>query len=344
VPNLLSEELVGQFFGVGSLGEKDHNSPLAYVKRLALPYSFQITALREEDMIRQFGSLVDNYEELGDFILESDIHTYREITGEDEPILPDEAHMHSLYSLMDDTEYSYFKTQQTAPATMCFSIRGTDGKQLLNRSMFHFFERLMARIALGQMKHLIRFCKTIIMCQDDPGLGFVRNLIETGHVTDITLKRIVEKTDDIYPAGAIPAYHYCDDWRELKKDDWYILWDSKPKLAHIDVVRYPPEITSEQAEKMNKFMRKGGGLAIGVLPNIDDAYSSSVLDTLEKNLNSTLSKMLSSGVDVDLVKRNTMISTQCGLSGASVKLTREIHEQSVHFRSRFLDILETLAR
>jgi len=344
VTNLLPEDLIGQFFGVGSLGEKDHNSPLLYMKELALPYSFQVTALRDEDMIRQFGSVIDSYEENGDFVLDVDIHTYREVTSEDEPILPDEAHLHSLYSLMDGTRYPYFKTQQTAPATMCFSIRGTDGKQLLNRSMFHFFERLMSRIALGQKKHLARYCDSIILCQDDPGLGFVRSMIEKGQVTDISLEQIVRTTDKIYPSGVIPAYHYCDDWRDLKKDDWYILWESKPKLAHIDVVRYPPDVTMEQAEVMNHFMKNGGGLAIGVLPNVDDAYSSSVVDTLEKNLTSTVAKMINCGIDIDLVKRNTMVSTQCGLSGASVQLTREIHEQSKHFKSMFHDIIERIAR
>ena len=342
--SLLPEQLAGQFFGVGSLGETDHISPLLYMKKLAIPYSFQITALREEDMIRQFGAVVEGYEEEGDFVLDSSIHTYRDVTGEDEPILPDEKHMHSLYSLMDGTVYPYFKTQQTAPATMCFSIRGSDGKQLLNRSMFYFFERLMSRIALGQLKHLEKFCSVIILCQDDPGLGFVRNMIVKGQVTDISLEQIVQRTDAIYPIGVIPAYHYCDDWRELKMEDWYILWDSVPKLAHIDVVRYPPDITSEQAEKMNKFMKRGGGLALGVLPNIDDAYSSPVLETLDQNLNSTLTKLIHNGVDIDLIRRNTMISTQCGLSGASVHLTREIHEQSINFKKRFLDIVERINR
>jgi hypothetical protein len=342
--NLLPKELAGQFFGVGSLGETDHKSPIQYIKKLTLPYSFQVTALREEDMIRQFGSVVEGYEEEGDFVLDSDMHIYREITGEDEPILPDEAHMHSLYSLMDGTNYRFFKTQQTAPATMCFSIRDSDGKQLLNRSMFHFFERLMSRIALGQVKHLKKFCEVIIICQDDPGLGFVRNMIETNKVTDISLKQIVQRTDKIYPPEVIPAYHYCDDWRALNRDDWYILWDSIPKLVHIDVVRYPPDITSEQAEKMNNFMKKGGGLALGVLPNIDDGYSKPVIETLEHNLTSTLTKLIHSGVDDALMQRNTMVSTQCGLSGASIALVREIHEQSVHFKKRFLDILETINR
>jgi hypothetical protein len=202
----------------------------------------------------------------------------------------------------------------------------------------------MSRIALGQMKYLEKFCKAIILCQDDPGLGFVRNMIETRQVTDISLEQIVKKTDDIYPLGVIPAYHYCDDWRELKSEEWYILWESKPKLAHIDLVRYPPDITSEQAEKMNEFMKKGGGLALGVLPNIDDAYSSPVLETLSQNLTSALTKLIHNGVDINYIRRNTMISTQCGLSGASIHLTREIHEQSNHFKEKFLDILERINR
>jgi len=169
-------------------------------------------------------------------------------------------------------------------------------------------------------------------------------MIEKGQVTDISLEQIVKTTDKIYPSGVIPAYHYCDDWRDLKKDDWYVLWESKPKLAHIDVVRYPPDVTIEQAEVMNDFMKNGGGLAIGVLPNVDDAYSGSVVDTLEKNLTSTVAKMINCGIDIDLVKRNTMVSTQCGLSGASVQLTREIHEQSTHFKSMFHDIIERVAR
>jgi hypothetical protein len=341
---LLPEKLAGQFFGVGSLGEKDHKAPLRYIKQMALPYSFQITAIREEDMIRQFGAAIDRFEEEGNLVLDVDIHTYREIIDSDETILPQERNLHSLYSMMDGTDYPFFKTQQTAPATMCFSIRGKDGKQLLNRSMFRFFERLMERIAKGQVEYLLGHCKNIILCQDDPGLGFVRNMIETGQVKDISLEQIIEKTDSIYPERAIPAYHYCDDWRDLKKDDWYILWDSIPKLVHVDLVRYPPEISAEHAEKMNEFMRRGGGFALGVLPNIDDGYSRSVLETLEANLTSTLTLMSKKGIDMDLMKRNSMISTQCGLSGASIGLTRAIHEESIHFKSKFIDILERTAR
>jgi hypothetical protein len=169
-------------------------------------------------------------------------------------------------------------------------------------------------------------------------------MIDTGQVKDISLEEIIEKTDSIYPERVIPAYHYCDDWRELKKDDWYILWDSIPKLVHIDLVRYPPEVSTEHAEKMNEFMKRGGGFALGVLPNIDDGYSGTVLETLEANLASTLTLMSKCGIDMDLVKRNSMVSTQCGLSGASIELTREIHMESIQFKSKFVDTLERTAR
>ena len=327
----MPEQLTGHFFGVGSLGEPDSSVPKKYISKLTLPYVYQLTASRNEDMIRQFAAVIDDFEENGDFILDVDIHTYREITSEDGSLLPEEVNLHALYSLIDGTNYPFFKTQQTAPSTMCFSIRDSDGNQLVNRSMFHFFERLMSRIAQGQFNHLKEHCKTIIFCQDDPGLGFVKNMIETGKVTDLTLEQIIQKTDGIYPEGVIPAFHFCDDWRGLQKDDWFPLWESKPKLAHIDVVRYPPIVESGQAEKMNKFMQNGGGLALGILPNVDDSFSQSVLDTLRSNLTSIFQSFTNSGVDLELVRRNSMVSTQCGLSGASPKLTREIHELSSEF-------------
>ncbi len=287
-------------------------------------------------MIRQFAALIDEFEENGDFILDVDMYTYREITSDDQPLLVRAENFHSLYSLMDGTHYPYFKTQQTAPATMCFSIRGSDGKQLVNRYMFHFFESLMRRIAQGQYEHLSKSCGMIILCQDDPGLGFVKQMIESGHMNDLSFKQIINLTDGIYPKQVIPAYHYCDDWRLLVENEWYPLWESKSKLVHIDVVRYPPEINPQQAEKINAFLKRGGGLALGILPNVDDSYSKPILATLTDNLSRTIDLCQKSGIDVELLRSSSMISTQCGLSGASQELTRKIHELSPSFKEIFM--------
>jgi len=326
---------------VGSLGELDPSIPVEYVKKLMLPYTYSITALHEEDMIRQFAVLAEGFEKEGDFILDVDIHTYREMISDDEPLMLDKAHGHSYYLMMDGTKYPIFKTQQTAPATMCFSIRDSSGKHHLTKNMFHFFQRLMARIAIGQVEHLRRFSDKLILCQDDPSLGHVFEIINQGHLPGLTIKELVQKTDSVYPEGVIPAFHYCDDWRLLDFNGWYPLWESKPKLAHIDVVRYPPKVIQEQAMKMNEFMKHGGGLALGVLPNVDDSYSQSILETLEINLNQSFLLLKESGVDLDLVEKNTMVSTQCGLSGASPELSRKIHEESSNFHEIFFRTLET---
>jgi hypothetical protein len=326
---------------VGSLGEPNPSIPVDYVKKLNLPYAYSITALREEDMIRQYAVLVEEYEEEGDFVLDVDIHTYREMVNDDGPLILDKKHGHSLYLMMDGTRYPIFKTQQTAPATMCFTIRDSSGKQHVTQNMFLFFQSLMKRIAVGQVEHLSKFCDTLILCQDDPSLGYVFEMIKQGQVPGLTLKELIKKTDGVYPVSVIPAFHYCDDWRRLDFDGWYPLWESKPKLAHIDVVRYPPDVKQEQASKMNEFMKHGGGLALGALPNVDDSYSKSILETLEINLNQSFHLLKESGVDMDLVKRNTMVSTQCGLSGASPELSRRIHEESSKFQEIFLQTLES---
>ncbi len=342
ITDLLPKELVGHFFGVGSLGESTPSVPVEYVKKLELPYAYRITALPEEDMIRQFAALVEGYEKEGDFILDVDIHTYREITTDDEPLMLDKQHGHSFYLLNDGAHYPCFKTQQTAPSSMCFSIRDSMGKQHVTQGMFHFFQRLMTRIAHGQVNYLKQFCDTIILCQDDPGLGHVTAMITQGKAPGLGLREIFQKTDSVYPNSVVPAFHYCDDWRQLNFEGWYPLWETRPKLVHIDVVRYPPQVSEEQARKIGDFLKKGGGLALGTLPNVDDSYTKPVLDTLQENLTQSVQLLYDSGVDLSLVKRNTMISTQCGLSGASPELSKRIHDESLNFRDIFFQVVETV--
>jgi hypothetical protein len=329
--NLLPEELVGEFYGVGSLSETNPVKPLDYVRTLRVPYTYQLTSIKEEDMIRQIAYLVDGFEKNGEFILDLDIHTYRSIVNEDTSLLLDDKHARSLYLMIKDERFEYLKTHQTAPASMCFSTRGSDGKQLVSRSMFRFYASLTKRIAQGQYEHLSSHCDTLILSQDDPAIGFVYEMIERGKVEDLTLKYIGNVTNSLFPQNTIPAYHYCYDWRILQEGDWHYLWNSIPKIVHIDVLSFPPSLKEEQAEKVNHFLEKGGGLALGVLPNVDDGYNTSVRDTLKHNLKETLKMFKESGVSLDLLKMNTMLSTQCGLHSASIGLITEIHETSRDF-------------
>ncbi len=339
---LVPEELVGQFFGVGSLSETDPAAAKDYVSKIALPYAFQLPSHPEEDMIRQIGSLVDGYENAGGFTLDIDMYTFREIVGNDSPIIFDRLCARGLYEMIDETKYSYFKTQQTAPATMCFSIRDSNGQQLISKRMCFFFVKLLSRLAQGQVELLTKHCIKIILSQDDPALGFLIQALENTTETDLTPWEIVQSTDRVFPKEVIPSYHYCDDWRTLRKDERYLLWESKPKIIHIDLLTYPVDIDSEQAEAINAFLESGGGLALGILPNRDDAFSGPIQEILEKNLENALAGFKRVGVHMELLKECCMVSTQCGLLRASPDLARRLHIESNSFPEIFKRVVKAL--
>ncbi len=344
VRRLLPEELVGSFFGVGSLSVNDPEKPLEYVSTMRLPYWYQLPALPEEDMVRQFAYVIDGFEDEELFTLDIDVHTFQEVLTDDTPIEIDADHAHGLYLMRDlGRRFEFFKTQQTAPATMCFTIRDPDGHQLISKSMVRFFASLMRRIAVWQYQFLKNFCDTIILCQDDPALGFVIQMIRRGEVSAMDPRWIVRETDSVYPSEIIPSYHYCEDWRTLYEGEKHLLWDGSPKIVHIDLVAYPPdpdEKGAEAGEKINRFIERGGAIALGVLPNVDDGYKSSVLETLRERLTATLSRFVECGVDKDLLAENALISTQCGLSRASPRLAEEIHRTS----QRFPEVLRDCVR
>ncbi len=328
---LLPDELIGEFYAVGSVSNKNHDAPLEYTRKVKLPYAFTLPNLHEEDMIRQFAALVPDFEKEGNLTQDIDLHTYREFTESDEPLLPYEKNFLSLYRMVGKGNYAFFKTQQTAPASMCFSIRDKTGKQLISKSMFHFYASLMKRIAEGQCRHLMNHCDNLMLCQDDPALGYVIEIINRGDVSNLTLKHIAKVTDNIYPDEVIPSFHYCDDWRKLLFNDWHIIWSSRPKIAHLDVLAYSPETDTEQAEMMNKFLENGGGIALGVLPNRDDAFTGEIPGVLRYNLTAALEAFQTSGVSLDLLQPRCMVSTQCGLYAASDSLSRSIHLESSQF-------------
>ncbi len=323
--SILPESLVGRFFGVGSLVEAVLDDAQEYVLGLALPYAYQRPENPKEDMIRQFGALLKGFEDEGTFIYDANFDAYCKMLSGEDILLPLPENFRSTYTLPKGRNFPFFKSEHTAPSTMCYSIRGIDGKQHLTPQMFRFFSALMSRVARGYQKHFADSVENLVICQDDPAFGFVVEAINVGNAPGLTAQQMMKTTDSIYPEGVIPAYHYCYDWRILEEDGTHLIWQSKPKIAHLDLLTYPPDIDQVQAELVNKFLDMGGCIALGILPNVDTAYHESVIEYFNKSLRTTLSRLDAAGVSMDLMQANCMVSTQCGLSGATPALSREIH-------------------
>ena len=170
---MLPKELVGHFLGVGSLVETKFGEAWEYVQNLTLPYAFQRPSIPEEDMIRQFGVLLDGFEKDGTFIYDITLDAFTEMLNDATSLIPEEKFFHSIYEMVKRGPFSKFKTQLTAPASMCYSIRDSSGQQLLTPQMFRFFSLLMERVGRGYLKHFEQKVDTLFVCLDDPALGFV---------------------------------------------------------------------------------------------------------------------------------------------------------------------------
>ncbi|MEM4735913.1 MAG: hypothetical protein QXS20_09390 [Candidatus Thorarchaeota archaeon] len=329
---VVNDDLRGQFLGVGSVRGTDPTIPRAYVSRIAVPYWFQLPERPTEDMVRQFVYLVDGFERYSPMTLDLDIGTFREIIEDESPLLPDADHASGLYMMIEgERQYVNFKTQQTAPATLCHTVRDRSGEKMISTDTFRFFSTLMKRVARGQAEILRRRCRRLILCQDDPSLGFVYDELRQGRGRGLTINQIIRETADIYPGDAIPAYHYCYDWRQLPADGNNPLWDAGQRIVHLDFIKYPPDISRELGERINRFLESGGGIALGIIPNTDEQGPIDVLSTLRTNLRRVMDDFEACGVDIGLLSENAMISTQCGLSRASDGLIYEIHNRSELF-------------
>ena len=83
----LPPELAGHFLGVGSLVESKFGEAMDYVLNLALPYAYQRPKLPEEDMIRQFGALLDGFEREGTFIYDVTLDAFNEMIEDEDSLI-----------------------------------------------------------------------------------------------------------------------------------------------------------------------------------------------------------------------------------------------------------------
>ena len=106
----IPQQIIGQFFGVGSIGETEYQTPLEYIASIAVPYAFQITSNHDEDMIRQIAYLINGFEDSGDFVLDLDLYTYQDIVQDKNSLLFDKAHSRATH---------LFETDQKFPIVHC---------------------------------------------------------------------------------------------------------------------------------------------------------------------------------------------------------------------------------
>jgi methionine synthase II (cobalamin-independent) len=211
------------------------------------------------------------------------------------------------------------KGQVTGPISTGLQIFDTDGRPAIYDEAYgEIIRKNLNMMARWQESILRSKCSNTIMFIDEPSLSLLGTPFASISWDDAT-KWIDEVLSGLKSWKAI---HCCGntDWPRLMTTDIDILSFDAYNYAYT-IALYPDEV--------ERFMRSGGSLAWGIVPNNEDEMRDETVSSLIGRADSSFEMLIEKGVDKEVLLRNSIITPECGLGGVDEPLSARILETLV---------------
>jgi hypothetical protein len=225
--------------------------------------------------------------------------------------------MEDRLSKIDTSSVEYFKSQVTGPVT--FGLSRTDENK---RALYYneIFRDVLVKGLIMKAKWILnRFGKfgfKQICFIDEPILSAF------GSSTYVSVKRnevvecLKEMYDAIHQENAIVGTHCCGN------TEWTILIDAGADIISFDAYEYGETITYYH-ERIKSFLENGGVLAWGIVPT-SGKINQETPESLVAKLSLHIDKLVSRGIDRNLLWQKCLLTPSCGTGSVSVELSARV--------------------
>jgi hypothetical protein len=210
----------------------------------------------------------------------------------------------------------YVKGHITGPVSFGLSVPDEKGKAIIyNDILKDALIKLLELKAVWQIDMLQNLAESVIIFIDEPyltsfGSSFVN--IERHDIVSI-LNAVITK---IHKRGALAAIHCCGN------TDWPMLIDTDIDIINFDAYSYMDSFLL-YAESINKFLKRGGYLAWGIVPTSEKAFGESAQAIFEK-LSLNIENLGKRSIDRGLLLTNSLLTPSCGMGTLSEILVEDI--------------------
>lgn len=316
--------------GIGSLPHKDPQRALDLIlsSMSEVPYWPQLPSLGfGENMYAQFsvtlpGVRVDERKkritvDLEDYDPEE---FYTAVVTEDvERFAHRQENFRGLFALLDRLKgrrLHAVKGQVTGPVSAGLQVLDGRGKAAIYDEAYgEIIRRNLNMQAKWQARKLREVSDRPIIFLDEPSL----TLIGTPFAS-ISQRQVVEWTDEVLEGvNAIKGMHCCGN------TDWPLLLSTSIDMLSFDAYNYAHTVALFPRE-ISAFLERGGSIAWGLVPNMEDQLSKETVGTLLQRFESYMDMLYRKGMDLDLVLERSLITPQCGLGGLDEQRAERVLE------------------
>lgn len=222
---------------------------------------------------------------------------------------------------------AFFKGQIAGPLTVALELKDERGRSAYYREdLRDVIVRNLSLNARAQANALSSLGKTAMVFVDDPAVGAY------GSWAHLTLSRetILEDLNAILAAiraeGALCGIHACE------AVDWSLLMDSSTDILSVDTYRFGDSLIP-YAEPLRGFLERGGTVAWGIAPTLDDPFTETA-ESLLQRLHRLWEELFPAPTDLNHVMRHSMITPACGTGLLSEAQARRIYELTAEVSRR----------
>lgn len=213
---------------------------------------------------------------------------------------------------------SMLKGQVVGPLTVAFQVKDERGRFAYYDDVLRdLLVKTIAMHSAWQAAELARFGLPVMIFIDDPALGVYG---QSNYIT-VTREMIGEDMEAVYQAvhraGGLVGVHCCD------AIDWSLLFESNLDVVSFDAYSYFSSVIPF-AEPLAGFLARGGALAWGLVPTMNDRALAEDEDSLIKILEEYWSELIKRGITRDALVKSSLITPACGTGLLEVSLADRI--------------------
>lgn len=239
-----------------------------------------------------------------------------------------------LYALRDHRDAlknaKWIKGQVTGPISFGLKVVDQNLKPMLyDEALRDVLVKHIARKAQWQEKFLAEL-GTPILFVDEPSLALIG-----ASVVALNRDEVVRDLEEVFSAlHCITGTHCCGN------TDWSMLLQTSVNIISFDAYNYAENLALF-ADDVKRFLDRGGVLAWGIVPTVEEQIASETAESLVARLDAAVRLLVKKGLDRDWLYARALITPACGLGTVSpaaaeraFSLTRQVSDQ---VRSRMAD-------
>lgn len=210
----------------------------------------------------------------------------------------------------------YIKCQITGPFSMGLGLKDQDGAAIIYNSAFYDIVKKAVHMKAKWMVNTIKTAypeKDVIIFFDEPYMVSFGSAYVSVSKEDV-ISALNEVTEEL---NAITGIHICAN------TDWSVPFNSNITIVNYDAYTYLDTIFYYE-EDLRHFLGRGGQIAPGIVPSVEEGLAVSTPDSLKSILDQLQNKM--SAVTGKAPSDDLIITTSCGLGSLTVEEARKAME------------------